>query len=475
VFRVLGGDTTVHFTPVASLPFATPITWQLTAAITDVAGNALVDANGNPLTQPLIFTFTTGNFVITQPVDGGNVVENRRLLLEARGDAALPIATVTFTVGGQVLPTVSGPPFTTVIVTPRAPTSLTITAVARSSTGAELVRHEVVVNVVVGLEIQPRLVGLQLGGMATLRLELSSALSTDLTVDLHAADPAVVLLPATAEIPTGQTVVPVTALGGASGSTTVLASSSLDTAASIVSVRESMPPQQLQVFTPAAGLMVVPALSVGQVVMPGSGRQTLTVRLLASPAAADTQMVVTSSNPAIANVTGPVSILAGTRVAALTLVTGQTGEAVLVLRAGPEVRQLTVFVGEPPTLRLPLALAASVGLAVLPPLPVGQVIVPTVGSQPPLTVRLLSNPAPQAMPVTVRSSNPDVADVVRPVTVPTGSQVAELTLVTREVGKATVTLQTDTEVFGLTIFVETSPEGQLLPIIAPTVGVEVAP
>jgi hypothetical protein len=79
------------------------------------------------------------------------------------------------------------------------------------------------------------------------------------------------------------------------------------------------------------------------------------------------------------------------------------------------------------------------------------------------------------MPVTVRSSNPDVADVVRPVTVPTGSQVAELTLVTREVGKATVTLQTDTEVFGLTIFVETSPEGQLLPIIAPTVGVEVAP
>src|SRR5262249_22598439 len=102
-FTFFNNNTTVRFTPAALLPFGTLITVQLTAAITDVVGN--------PLTQPLTFTFTTGTFTITNPRDSSEVVENAQILLEAHGSTSLNIATVTFSVNGQALPAVSGPPF----------------------------------------------------------------------------------------------------------------------------------------------------------------------------------------------------------------------------------------------------------------------------------------------------------------------------------------------------------------------------
>src|SRR5207247_4736058 len=49
-FAFLNGNARVRFTPSAPLPFGTRVSLALTGAITDLAGNGLADAAGNPLT-----------------------------------------------------------------------------------------------------------------------------------------------------------------------------------------------------------------------------------------------------------------------------------------------------------------------------------------------------------------------------------------------------------------------------------------
>jgi hypothetical protein len=283
-FNFLDDNATVRFTPDGFLPFATLITIQLTSDITDEVGNPLADADGNPLTQPLIFTFTTGNFGITNPVNGSNVIEHTEILLEARGSIPLNIVTVAFIVNGQELPAVSGPPFTTPFTTPAAATTptLTISAIARTSGGTEVAQDQVVVDVVVGLRLQPQLVGVPLGGTATLRLVLTSALTTDLAVELSTVDPTVVSLPDSVVLTAGQTERSVLVTGAASGNTTILANSSLGTPAAIVSVSEPVAGKQLTALAPAVGMVVLAPPSVGQAITAENSQQSLTVRLLSS-------------------------------------------------------------------------------------------------------------------------------------------------------------------------------------------------
>jgi hypothetical protein len=221
-----------------------------------------------------------------------------------------------------------------------------------------------VVNVVVGLRFEPRLVGVPLGRTATLQLMLTSALSTDLSVELSAVDPTVVTQPDSVVLTTGQTERSVPVTGAATGSTTILANSRLGTPAAIVSVSEPVAGQQLTALAPAVSMVVQAAPSVGQAITPENSEQTLSVRLLSEPAGEDTPVAVTSSNPAVAEVLGEVVIPAGEQVATLTIKTGDPGEATLLLRAGEEVRELTVFVGPPPPGRVPPILAPIVGIEV---------------------------------------------------------------------------------------------------------------
>jgi hypothetical protein len=112
------------------------------------------------------------------------------------------------------------------------------------------------------------------------------------------------------------------------------------------------------------GVVVLAAPSVGQAITAENSQQSLTVRLLSSPAAEETPVAVTSSDPAVADVIGQVVIPAGEQVATLTIETGEAGEATLTLRAGEEVRELTVFVGIPPPGRVPPIVAPIVGIEV---------------------------------------------------------------------------------------------------------------
>src|SRR5206468_10104408 len=149
----------------------------------------------------------------------------------------------------------------------------------------------------------------------------------------------------------------------------------------------SVPP----IVASPAGVFVQAAPSAGQLIVPGSGQQTLTVPLLPTPATADTPVTVRSSDAAVATVLGAVVVRAGSQTATLTITTGTAGTALLTLQAGSQVRGLTVIVGPPPAGSVPPIMAAPVEVTVLRPQSLGQLITPTSGQQT-LTVPLLPTP-----------------------------------------------------------------------------------
>lgn len=475
-FAFVSGNSVVRFVPSAPLPFGTLVRFALSADITDVAGNHLADASGNPLIAPLRFAFTTGTFSITNPINGASVPENTRIVLEARGSASLGITTVTFTVNGQALPPAATPPFTTPFTTPSAATTpaLTITATARDGGGSVIGQDQVVVAVVVGLRFDPRLTGVAPGATTPVRLVLTSALPHDLVVDVSAVDPALLSVPTTVTIAAGETahVVPIT--GVAVGSTTVLASSSLGTAGSIVSVSPLASQQTFNVQAAPTEVSVQKPPSAGLLLAAGSGQRTVTLRLLANPAAAITPVTVDTSNPAVAMIAAGVTIAAGSTVANVTVTTGTPGVALLTLRAGTEVRGLTVIVGTPSPNSVPPLVAPPAGVVILRPPSAGQVVT-AAGRQLTLTVPLLATPASQDTPVEVTSSADGVAHVVGSVVVPAGFETATLTIATGTPGTALITLRAGANIRALTVVVGTPPPGTTPPILAPPVGVVIRP
>ena len=107
----------------------------------------------------------------------------------------------------------------------------------------------------VGLKATPALVGVPLGGAATVRFSLSSALDSDLPITLAAGDPALVTFPVNPVVlAAGHTTVDAAVAGVAEGATAVLASSAHGQAATIVAVSPPQTGQTLTPFAPPAGL-----------------------------------------------------------------------------------------------------------------------------------------------------------------------------------------------------------------------------
>ena len=471
-FDLFGGNQIVVFTPDALLPFDADVTIDLTADVTDEVGNALVDADGSPLTTPLRFGFATGGFVITSPSHGATVVEKSEIVLEARGSPSLGIVEVGFEVNGEALPAVTGTPFIAAFTTPAAAeaSTLTIVATGRDGVGNAVAQDLVTVDVVVGLDLQPRLVGIPVGGSTSLRLSLSSPVGSDVAVDLTAADPTIASVPGQVVLLAGATEAFVPVTGVATGSTTILTSSSRGAPAAIVSVNEPVALQERAVVAPAIGMALRTPPSAGRLTLSAAAQRTVALRLLTAPVTAETAVTVTSSDPGVAEVLGSVTIAAGEQVAPLTLVTGAAGEATLTLRIGSEVRQVTVFVGTPPPGRVPAILAARVGVALRTPPSAGRLTL-SAAAQRTVALRLLTAPVAADTVVTVTSSDPGVAEVLGSVTIAAGEQVAPLTLVTGAAGEATLTLRIGSEVRQVTVFVGTPPPGRVPAILAARVGV----
>jgi len=474
---LLNGDQTLQFLPDAPFAFGTMVEVSLTSGIRDLAGNPLADAAGKPLTAPLTYTFTTGQFAIVKPVAGEGVVEETAFIIEARASASLGVNQVVFTVGGKPFPAVSGPPFVAQYTAPTAADvpELVITAEARKADGTVLGQDSITVPVVRGLRIIPSITGIPSGGEGILMLNLSSPRSADLVVTLQAADNTKIAFPVNpVTIPAGETSFPVRTEGLTSGSTTVTATSDLGTTAAIVSVSQPVPGSTISLTALPVGVSVHPVRSAGQVILKTGSNMTLSVPLLDQPASMDLAATAISDHPEVADVTGNVQIPQGSRDAILNLTTGTIGgTASIRIQSGNHVRVLTVIVGTPPAGTVPPVISPAAGVFVHPPRSAGRVILGE-GRNITLTIPMVDQAVSTDTVVAAISGDASVAAINR-ATIPAGSKDAVIGITTGTAGTTTITLQAGDTIKILTVIVGLPPAGEIPPVIAPPVGIFVRP
>jgi hypothetical protein len=471
---ILDGNTRARFVAASPLPAETTIAVELTAAIADAAGNPLVNTDGSPLTTPFTFTFLTGRFGITNPPAGADVVENSSLLIEARASASLGVASVVFTVNGQALPAATAPPYTATFRVPPAASTPTLTIVAsgRNSQGTEIAHDERVVDVVVGLRVRPRLAGVPLGGRGTLTFSVSSPRPEPLAIQLRTGNPAIVSFPANpVTLPAGRASIEVSVAGDAAGATTVFGDSAVGTAEATVSVSRLASGTPLSPIAELVGTSLLNPPSTAVAIIAPGRTTTLAVTVLSSPAAAATPVTIASTNPAVAVATSG-AVAAGAQRADIAVTTGEAGVATLVIRAGDEVRAITVFVGVPGQEIVPLVPAMPVGIGVTPA--AGSRLFLPLGAARDVRVAVLAAPAAADTPVGVTSSDPGVAAVSGTPVVRAGEQIVDLALATGAAGRATLTLDISGAKFTLDVVVGSDPTPATAPAIAaPVVGASV--
>jgi hypothetical protein len=298
---------------------------------------------------------------------------------------------------------------------------------------------------------------------------LDAPMAEDTPVTVSTSDPAIASVTAAVVIPAGAVTATIPVLAGGAGTAELTLRAGAQVRVLTVVVGTPPPGTVPPIVARPVGTVVMQPPSLGQLVAAANGEHSLTLSLLDAPAAEDTPVTVTSSDAAIASVTTPVIIPAGAVAATIVITTGSTGTAELTLRAGTQVRELTVVVGVPPD-AVPPIVAPPVGAVVLSPPSVGQLIVPGTGQQT-LSLQLLAVPAAQNTPVTVTSSDPAVATVLGSVLVPVGSQSAIVTIATGAGGAAFLTFRAGAEVRELTVLVGTPSPGMVPPIVTQPVGV----
>jgi hypothetical protein len=312
-----------------------------------------------------------------------------------------------------------------------------------------------------------------IGDQRTLTLQLlSTAAVAGIPVTITSTNPAVAFVAGGVTIAPGSRSATVTVVTGQPGTATLTLRAGNDISQITVVVGAVDPALAPPTFTAPVGFVVIPAPTVGRIVTPAAAQSALLLQLLSTGAAADTIVTVTSSDPNIANVVGPLVIPAGSRTANVTVATGSNGTATLTFHAGAETRSLTVVVGPPAPGTEPPILASPVGVTAIEQRRLGTVI-SAPGGQPAVNVSLLSNPAVSATQVTVSSSNPNVAIVNGTVSIPAGSRIAALDILTGSAGVATLTLRAGNDIAQLVIVVGTPPASLMPVITAPLIGVQV--
>ena len=482
----LDGNTRARFTPAASYGFEKTVVVELTGAIRDTSNNPLVNADGTPVTTPITFTFLTGNFAITSPA-GASVVEKSVVAIEAQAAASLAPASVVFTVNGTALPADTSAPFGLSFTVPAASaaSTLTIVASARNASDAEIARAEKTFTVVPGLQIAPRLLGVPRGAQRTLTLSLAEPAAADVAIALSSGNAAVATVsPSNVSIQAGQRSVNVTVTACATcpnddssradealGNTSIVATSSRGTVASIVSVSDPVAGRSVTAFD-LTGVAIARAPSIGQIVLPAGRSFGTLVQVMSSAAGATTTVAVFSSNPSVATATAS-PVQAGQVSTTVDVQSLSEGVTTLTLRAGDEVRSLVVVVGNPAPGQTPPVLAMPVGFSVIAAPSVGQLVLAAAQNAQTLVSVLsaaLAGNTPLA--VSVSSSNPAVATGTATAIQP-GSQSTTLSIAAVANGRAVLTLRAGDAVRSVTIVVGTPTPDQTPVFFAQAVGVNV--
>ncbi len=367
-------------------------------------------------------------------------------------------------------------------------TSLTIVASARNAQNAEIARAEKVVAVTGGMTASPSILGLPRGATRTVRLSVAEPAESDLAIALSVVDPSVFTAgTALVTLLAGQTHVdvPVTACttcpwdpveaGKAVGSSALVATSARGPAVAIVSVSDPVPGQALTPLSTVHGVAVSQAPTVGSLFTTAARTSTVAVRLLSQPLAGTTPLAVTvtSSNPAVATATAT-AIQPGEQTVMLTIDALANGVTILTIRAGNDVRTITIVVGSPTPGQTPMVVASPVGVAISAPPSAGQ-IVSSVGRTSTITIQILSAPhaGGSPLPVTVTSSDPSIATAVASAVQP-GSQVTTLTITTLTEGFVSLTIRAGTSIRAVGVFVGTTTPNRTPLVLAAPVGVSIA-
>jgi hypothetical protein len=236
-------------------------------------------------------------------------------------------------------------------------------------------------------------------------------------------------------------------------------------------VSDKVAGQTMDTLAAITGVSVTLPPSAGQFVTTAGQTSATFITLLTQPAAADTAVAITSSNPAVATAT-VVPIALGQTGTTITINAVSNGIAVLTLRAGNEVRSFTVFVGTPPADRAPIALAPIVGTAVTAA-PMAAQFITAAANTLTATVTLLTTPnAGSALNVSVFSNNPAVATATASAVQP-GQQTTTLTITTGAEGTAVLTLTAGDLVRSVMVIVGTPTPDRTPVAMAPIVGTSV--
>lgn len=231
------------------------------------------------------------------------------------------------------------------------------------------------------------------------------------------------------------------------------------------------------VFARPAGVSLARLPDAGRIFAPTGAVRMIRVRLLDTPATADTPVTVTSTNPSVATLGASAVVRAGEQAADLMLSLSEAGSAMLTLTAGSAQSQLEIVVGSTPEpARSSLVGARPVGATVVAAPSVGRVIAtPNVVSAPVLVIPLLRAPAAAPVPVAVSSSDPTVAAVGSATfSIEPGQQIIEVTLsISGAPGVSVVSFEFDGQRRELLVIVGNPPASQLPALLAPVVGVQI--
>jgi hypothetical protein len=301
---------------------------------------------------------------------------------------------------------------------------------------------------------------------------LATPAATDTVVSLTSNNAGVAMVTSSVTIPAGSLIATFDLTTGTQGTATLTLRTASDVR--LLSVIVGTPPAGALPVTVAepVGVVALQPPIVGRVFGGAATHSSVTLKLLSAPAAVATTVVVTSSNPNVVTVNGPVVIAAGSQTATIDLSNGIEGTATLTFRAGGEVRQLSVVVGTPPPGTIPVVIAQPVSVAVLQQQQLGHLF-SAVGGQPTVGLTLLATAASVDTPVFVTTSDPNVAGVTGPALIAAGTRTATLHVLTGVQGVATLTITAGERTSQLVVVVGTPPAA-LLPIItAPVVGLEI--
>jgi hypothetical protein len=208
--------------------------------------------------------------------------------------------------------------------------------------------------------------------------------------------------------------------------------------------------------------------------VPVGGTQSLRLPLLESVASSDTEVRFGVTPSGVVEVPETVLIPAGSRLLDLQVRGLDNGVALLTLRFADEVRVIELLVGTAAEGRLPTVLAPPVGVEMFPPRTSGQVPL-ALGESRVVQVPLLGAPTQAPVTVNIDADAPGIVAAPAMVEIPVGSRNAALVLSGLDDGRARLTLRYGDQARSLEVAVGTAAPDLLPPVLAPGVGVDVAP